>query len=311
VTYSADQTPIYRGRFAPSPTGPLHFGSLIAAVGSFLESRTRGGEWLVRMEDVDRPREVAGAADAILRTLEMLGLEWDGEVLYQSRRTEVYRHALEELRRAGAVYPCSCSRREINKLAERGPDGAVYPGTCRNGVASGREPKAWRVRVDHPVRYRDQLQGLYYVDLGRQSGDFVVLRADGIFAYQLAVVVDDAEQQINSIVRGTDLLGSTARQIHLQRLLGLPMPEYLHLPIAVDDQGRKLSKQTNALAVDAGAGAAALVPVLRFLGHNPPAELCRAPLAEFWAWALAHWNVSQVPASRSLPAPGNATTGLD
>ena len=311
MNHSADQPPSYRGRFAPSPTGPLHFGSLIAAVGSFLEARTQGGEWLVRMEDVDTPREVAGAADHILRTLEMLGLEWDGQVLYQSQRTQAYRHALDELRRTEAVYPCSCSRREINKLAERGPDGAVYPGTCRNGVAFGRDPKSWRVRVDRPVRYRDRLQGLYYVDLGRQSGDFVVLRADGIFAYQLAVVVDDAEQQINSVVRGTDLLGSTGRQIHLQRLLGLPMPDYLHLPIAVDDQGRKLSKQTRALAVDAGAGAAALVPVLRFLGQNPPPELSRAPLAEFWAWALAHWDVRQVPAVRALPAAGNSATGLD
>ena len=311
MKHSADQTRLYRGRFAPSPTGPLHFGSLIAAVGSFLEARTRGGEWLLRMEDVDRPREVAGAADHILRTLEMLGLQWDGEVLYQSQRTEAYRHALEELRRAGAVYPCACSRREISKLAEQGPDGAVYPGTCRNGVASGREPKAWRVRVERPVRYRDRLQGLYYIDLGRRSGDFVVLRADGIFAYQLAVVVDDAEQQINSIVRGTDLLGSTGRQIHLQRLLGLPTPDYLHLPVAVDARGRKLSKQTHALAVDAAAGAAVLVPVLRFLGHEPPAELSSGPLAELWAWALAHWQVSQVPAVRALPASGNPATGLD
>ena len=311
MKHPLNQAPIYRGRFAPSPTGPLHFGSLIAAVGSFLDARTQGGEWLVRMEDVDTPRTVAGAADDILRTLETLGLEWDGEVLYQSQRSEAYRHTLDELRRAGAVYPCACSRREINKLAEQGPDGAVYPGTCRGGVASGREPKAWRVRVDRPVRYRDRLQGLYYVDLGRQSGDFVVLRADGIFAYQLAVVVDDAEQQISSVVRGTDLLGSTGRQIHLQRLLGLPMPDYLHLPIAVDHRARKLSKQTHAPAVDARAGAAALVPVLRFLGQDPPSELSRGPLAELWSWALTHWNVTKVPAVRALPAAGNSAPGLD
>lgn len=294
---------VYRGRFAPSPTGPLHFGSLVAAVGSFLEARTRNGEWLVRIEDVDQPRTVAGAAAHILRTLERLGMQWDGEVLYQSRRTEAYRASLEILRTSGHLYPCACSRREIGKLAEAGPEGPVYPGTCRDASPAGREPRSWRVRVTGPVRFRDRLQGMCHVDLRTQSGDFVVLRADNIFAYQLAVVVDDAEQGITSVVRGTDLLGSTGRQIHLQQLLDARTPEYLHLPVAVDADGRKLSKQTRAPAIDPDAGAAVLARVLRFFGHNPPGELDQAPVAEFWDWAVQNWDPGKLPRGPSIAAP--------
>lgn len=298
--------PQYRGRFAPSPTGPLHFGSLIAAVGSYLDARASAGEWLVRMEDVDRPREVAGAAAGILTTLEQLGMEWDSEVIYQSRRTDAYQAALETLRTAGALYPCACSRREINKLAETGPDGSIYPGTCRNGVDPERDLRSWRVAVEDPVRFRDRLQGMCYVDLSKDSGDFVVLRADNIFAYQLAVVVDDAEQEVTHIVRGADLLGSTGRQIHLQQLLDYQSPEYLHLPVAVNPDGKKLSKQTRAPAVNAAAGSRVLAPVLAFLGQNPPHALSEASLADFWSWAIANWDAHRIPKGPSIPAPDNA-----
>jgi glutamyl-Q tRNA(Asp) synthetase len=311
VCLTSAEQPVYRGRFAPSPTGPLHFGSLIAAVGSYLDARVHRGEWLVRMENVDRPREVAGAAAGILSTLEQLGMEWDGAVMYQNRRTEAYQAALEKLRASGSLYPCACSRRDISKLAQAGPDGSIYPGTCRNGVHPGRDPKSWRVTVADPVRFRDRLQGMCYVDLSKESGDFVVLRADNIFAYQLAVVVDDAEQEVTHIVRGTDLLGSTGRQIRLQHLLDYGSPEYMHLPVAVNPQGRKLSKQTGASAVDPAAGSEILTRVLAFLGQNPPPELSDAPLVDFWLWALAHWDVRRVPRGPSIPAPAAEPGILD
>ncbi|MDH3513872.1 MAG: tRNA glutamyl-Q(34) synthetase GluQRS, partial [Gammaproteobacteria bacterium] len=241
----------YRGRFAPSPTGPLHFGSLVAAVGSFLQAKSRGGEWLVRMEDLDPPREAPGAAADILRTLEAFGLHWDGEVLYQSRRHDVYQASLEKLKARNEIYPCACSRREIADSSVGGVDGPVYPGTCRNGIAPGRAPRAWRVKVDgQQVEFLDAVQGKLARDLAVDFGDFVVRRADGFFAYQLAVVVDDAAQGITEIVRGADLIESTPRQIHLQRLLNLPMPDYLHLPVVLNEKGEKLSKQTNAAPLD-------------------------------------------------------------
>jgi glutamyl-Q tRNA(Asp) synthetase len=295
----------YRGRFAPSPTGPLHFGSLVAAVGSYLEARRRGGAWLVRMEDLDPPREQPGAADAILRALEACGMGWDGEIMYQSRRADAYRAALGRLQERGLVYACACSRREIADSALQPPeDGTlVYPGTCRNGIAAGRAPRAWRVRVtDETIEFDDALQGGMRQNLAAEVGDFVLLRADGLFAYQLAVVIDDAEQGITDVVRGADLLGSTARQIYLQRLLGLQMPRYLHLPVAVNAAGEKLSKQTFAPPVDARNPLPALVQAMRFLGQAPPAYLARVQLAEFWAWALAHWDATRIPRQRRLPA---------
>lgn len=295
----------YRGRFAPSPTGPLHFGSLVAAVGSYLEARRRGGAWLVRMEDLDPPREQPGAADAILRALEACGMGWDDKIIYQSRRADAYRAALGRLQERGLVYACACSRREIADSALQPPaDGMlVYPGTCRNGIAVGKAPRAWRVRVtDEAIEFDDALQGGMRQDLAAEVGDFVLLRADGLFAYQLAVVIDDTEQGITDVVRGADLLGSTARQMYLQRLLGLPAPRYLHLPVAVNAAGEKLSKQTFAPPVDARNPLPALVQALRFLGQAPPAHLARVQLAEFWAWALAHWDATRVPRQRRLPA---------
>jgi len=302
-----------RGRFAPSPTGPLHFGSLVAAMGSWLDARARRGEWLLRMEDIDRPREVPGAADAILRALEACGLEWDGAVMYQSQRTDAYTAVLDKLRADGHVYPCACSRREIAALANSGPgadvgNGAdaepVYPGTCRHGLAPGREPRAWRARVGEArIDFVDRVQGPQSQDLAAEAGDFVVKRADGPFAYQLAVVVDDAAQGITDVVRGADLLTSTPRQILLQRLAGCPTPSYAHLPVAVNAAGEKLSKQTLAPALDINAPAPAMLAALRFLDHVPPAELAGAAARQVLAWALEHWDMQRVPCARSRPAP--------
>ncbi len=291
------------GRFAPSPTGPLHFGSLVAALGSYLDARARGGRWMVRLEDVDEPRTQPGAAESILATLEHCGFEWDGAVEVQSRRKALYKDALDRLRAAGHAYPCGCTRKEIadSTLA---PDGArIYPGTCRHGLASGRSERAWRVRTDGAtLEFEDRLQGRIAQSLEREVGDFVLFRADGYFAYQLAVVVDDAAQGITDIVRGADLLDSTARQIHLQRLLGLPTPTYLHLPVAVNPAGEKLSKQTEAQA----AGPAAIAAALAFLGHAPPAVLRAAPAKELVAWGIAHWDSARLPKARAIAAPAPA-----
>ena len=294
----------YRGRFAPSPSGALHFGSLVAAVGSYLEAKRRGGVWLVRMEDLDPPRMQAGAADRILRTLEACGLFWDGEIMLQSRRGAAYRAALERLEAQGLAYACGCSRREIADSG-LGPDGTlIYPGTCRAGLAPGKAARATRLRVGHEsITFHDALQGRIHQDLAAEVGDFVLRRADGLYAYQLAVVVDDAEQGITDVVRGADLLDSTPRQIYLQRLLGLPTPRYLHLPAAVNAAGEKLSKQTLAQPVDVRNPVPALAQVMDFLGHAPPADLRRATPAEFWRWALAHWDAARIPRRRSLPAP--------
>src|SRR5574340_245200 len=309
----------YRGRFAPSPTGPLHFGSLAAAVGSYLDARKHNGAWLVRMEDLDTPRCVPGAADDILRTLEAFGLHWDGEAIYQSRRSAAYEEALQRLKESGAAYPCCCTRREIADSALHGIDGPVYPGTCRNGIPAGREGRAWRVRTDQfpsplavtndlaavvgqpsqmasssiregvgergIIEFDDALQGHLAQHLETEIGDFVVKRADGLFAYQLAVVVDDAFQGITHVVRGADLLASTPRQIHLQRLLGLPTPHYMHLPVAVNAAGEKLSKQTLATAVDRSQVVATLLCVLDFLQQRPPANLAGSDVRTVLDWA--------------------------
>jgi glutamyl-Q tRNA(Asp) synthetase len=289
------------GRFAPSPTGPLHFGSLVAALGSYLEAHARGGRWQVRMEDVDAPRCKPEHADDILRTLAAFGFAWDGEVRVQSLRTAHYAATLERLKALGAVYPCGCTRAELAGAAA-GIDGApVYPGTCRNGLPPGKAARAWRLRMEGDIVFDDAVQGRQMQNLPRAVGDCVLLRADGYFAYQLAVVVDDAEQGIDHVVRGADLIHSTARQIALQRLLGLPTPAYAHLPVAVDATGAKLSKQTRAAPVDAGNPAPALFAAARFLGQNPPEEIRRAASADFWAWATANWKLDKVPRVMSQP----------
>ncbi|TVR61488.1 MAG: tRNA glutamyl-Q(34) synthetase GluQRS [Candidatus Competibacteraceae bacterium] len=285
-----------RGRFAPSPTGPLHAGSLVAALGSYLAARQQGGQWWVRIEDVDTPRTVPGAADAILRALERCALFWDGPVLYQSRRTERYQAALESLVAAGLAYPCTCTRRELAHQPRARDGGPIYPGTCRGGVSRPDRPRAMRFRVAATsVEFQDALQGLYRQHLASEVGDFVLRRADGLFAYQLAVVVDDADQGITQVVRGSDLLDSTPRQIDLQRRLGLPTPAYAHLPVALDACGEKLSKQTHAPPLDERQPSPALVAALRFLGQQPPPELERETPALIVSWALAHWRLERVP----------------
>jgi glutamyl-Q tRNA(Asp) synthetase len=313
----------YRGRFAPSPTGPLHFGSLVAALGSWLDARAAGGRWLVRIEDLDTPRNKPGAADTILRTLEAFGLHWDESVIYQSARIDAYRAALAQLIAADAAFGCACTRSEIAAHARSGVDGPVYPGTCRTGPVAGRRPRAWRVRVDDtPIAFDDRIQGRICQQLARDVGDFVVLRADRVFAYQLAVVVDDAAQHITDVVRGADLLDSTPRQLLLQRLLGLPSPRYAHLPLATNAAGQKLSKQTLARALDPTRPLPALCAALRFLGQSLPPQPGRSPARDQAAegraepadsgpfaspsalleHARAHWTLAAIP-SHAAPAP--------
>ena len=299
----------YRGRFAPSPTGPLHFGSLVAAVGSYLDAKHHHGTWLVRMEDLDTPRCVPGAADGILRTLERFGLHSDELVIYQSQRTAAYELALASLRVCGAVYPCGCTRKEIADSAVQGVEGFVYPGMCRGSMTHLRPDPAWRVRTDFPlllqgggeVEFTDALQGPITQNIEQEIGDFVVKRADGLFAYQLAVVVDDAFQGITHVVRGSDLLASTPRQIWLQWLLGLATPAYMHLPVAVNAAGEKLSKQTLAMPVDVAHPAQTLWRVLAFLRQEPPPELAR-DLPELLAWAMQNWRPDVLCGLKALPA---------
>ena len=288
------------GRFAPSPTGPLHFGSLVAALGSFLEARRQGGKWRVRIEDVDVPRARPGAADAILRALERYELCWDGPVLYQSRRTDAYWTALECLQDAGFAYPCTCSRRELASCLRGKDGGPIYPGRCRNRVSHPDRPAAIRLCVDDtPLTFHDAVQGEYRQCLASEVGDFVIRRADGLFAYQLAVVVDDAAQGITQVVRGGDLLDSTPRQIYLQKLLDVPTPQYAHLPVAMDRSGHKLSKQTSATPLDLENPAPALWAALNFLGQSPPPALRWESPATILAWARACWRLASVPTAPS------------
>lgn len=294
----------YRGRFAPSPTGPLHFGSLVAALASCLDARAHGGEWLVRMEDLDAPRCVAGADAVILKTLDAFGFEWDGEVMYQGRRVEAYRAAFASLRERGDVFPCACTRRQLEGSARAIDGGQLYDGRCRNGLPAGASPRAWRVRVpdDGEIAFTDAVQGMLVQQLRRDVGDFVVLRADGLFAYQLAVVVDDGEQRISHIVRGADLLDSTPRQIYVQRLLGYATPIYAHVPVAVDADGEKLSKQTLAAPIDAARPLPALLSAWNFLGQSWQDESPQQ-LSEFWQRAREMWRLDRVPKRRMQAAP--------
>ncbi|HIP53533.1 MAG TPA: tRNA glutamyl-Q(34) synthetase GluQRS [Chromatiales bacterium] len=291
----------YRGRFAPSPTGALHFGSLVAAMGSYLDARAHQGEWIVRMEDVDRNREVPGAAADILHTLERFGFEWDGEVLYQSQRSEHYAATLDHLVKEGLAYPCGCSRREVIETGRAGFEGPIYAGTCRNGVPPAKRPRAIRLLTREGVwHFSDRIHGRRQQHIAQEVGDFVVLRADGFHAYHLAVVVDDAAQGITHVVRGADLLYSTPRQIYLQELLGLPTLQYAHLPLIVDSQGRKLSKQQAAAPVETDDPLPSLLLALRFLQQPLPPETPMS-ISEFWDWAKAHWRIESLPANKSLP----------
>jgi len=296
MTASDHSDPVV-GRFAPSPTGPLHFGSLLVAVGSYCLARQRGGRWLLRMEDLDTPRVVPGAADEILRTLERLGLAWDGEVVWQSRRQEAYEAAAARLRERGLVFDCACSRKEVLASAPHpGEEGPVYPGLCRQGLPAGRTPRALRVRVpEEAFCFSDGVFGPHEQHLHTAVGDFVIRRADGLFAYQLAVVVDDAEAGVNQVVRGADLLSSTPRQIYLHACLDLPVPAYIHLPLAVDAAGEKLSKRHGAALSAQIPPGRAIYEALAFLGQNPPQELTGAVADEVLRWGVANFDLARVP----------------
>jgi glutamyl-Q tRNA(Asp) synthetase len=281
----------YIGRFAPSPTGPVHFGTLVAAVGSYLQAKVNDGKWLVRIEDVDITRRVAGADSEILKTLEHFGFEWDDEVVYQSMRTELYEHALNQLIAISLVYPCLCSRKQLSSN-----ESSIYPGTCRLRSLPEAEEHALRVRTDdREITFTDLVMGNQQQNMLRDCGDFIIKRRDGLFAYQLAVVVDDAMQGVTQIVRGADLLDSTARQIYLQQLLEYPTPEYCHLPLATDADGNKISKSEGAARIDKDSRSATLSHALDFLGQKPPRDLCHAELDETWRWASEHWDIRQVP----------------
>ncbi len=279
----------YVGRFAPSPTGPLHFGSLLAAVASYLEARHNDGRWLVRMEDIDPPRAQPGASEMIVAALERYGFEWDGPVIYQSASDSQHRQMLQKLLDEGLAYACGCSRRDLAD-APRGPSGAIYPGTCRNGTTA--DETAVRIRTyDQPTEFADGLQGAQSQRLESESGDFVILRRDGLIAYQLAVTVDDDLQGVTEIVRGIDLMDSTPRQIWVQQCLGLHTPDYQHIPVAVNADGSKLSKLTGAEAIPMQAVEPELVAALDALGQCPPVDIGGASLAEIWTWAFEHWRI--------------------
>ncbi len=302
----------YRGRFAPSPTGALHFGSLVGALASYLDARAHRGTWLVRIDDIDEPRNVPGAAHDILRTLERLGMRSDETPIWQSTRTARYQQALDALEQAGFLYPCGCSRKEIadSLLNARSRNATLaYPGTCRQGL-NGKPARAWRLRVPDGggavIAFDDRWQHSQMQNLATDVGDFVLKRADGQWAYQLAVVVDDADSAITHVVRGADLLDSTARQIYLQRCLGVPTPQYLHVPVVVNQEGEKLSKQTGAAALDMHEPIAVLIAATRHLGLELGAA-APASLDAFYDQATALWakrlaDIGRAPSAARGPA---------
>jgi glutamyl-Q tRNA(Asp) synthetase len=292
----------YVGRFAPSPTGPLHFGSLIAATASYLDAKCHGGKWLIRIEDVDQARCRPEWAADILRTLESLGFEWDGEIVNQSSRVDRYEAALEQLQSRQLLYACLCSRKEIGDSAVRGIEGPVYPGTCRNQHHASRGTALRIVTDNDPVEFEDRVQGRTSQRIESEIGDFILKRKDGFHAYQLAVVVDDALQAVTHVVRGADLLDSTSRQIYLQRRLGYPVPAYLHFPVAVNELGQKLSKQTFAAGLDGNGAKHALLAALRFLGQDSSDAARAATNRELLTAAVLNWKPGLIPARRDIPA---------
>ena len=278
----------YVGRFAPSPTGPLHFGSLLTAVASYLQAKSRTGRWLLRIEDIDPHRQQVGAIEEILTSLEHYGFEWDGPITYQSDHAARHHQVITELIAADLAYPCSCSRRDL-ATAEQGPLGTIYPGTCRNGCQS--DQFAVRVRTnDAIIKFVDMLQGIQGQRLESESGDFVIQRRDGPIAYHLAVVIDDFDQGITEVVRGIDLLGSTPRQIHLQRVLDYRTPTYLHIPVVENTEGQKLSKFTGAAAIPLQNVNRILVSALYALGQQLPRELAVSSLDDIWIWSIKNWH---------------------
>ncbi|MGZ4968523.1 MAG: tRNA glutamyl-Q(34) synthetase GluQRS [Methylobacter sp.] len=294
------------GRFAPSPTGPLHLGSLYTALAGFLQARSQQGQWLLRIDDLDTPRNVKGSTDAILRTLEAYGLHWDGDVYYQSKHIDIYDDIIDGLQKNKLIYPCTCSRKTLMTGDNGQSQLDIYPGICRDRKILPDSPHALRIKADNRIiAFQDQLQGLVSHNLAEQYGDFILKRKDHIIAYQFAVVIDDDLQRVNHIVRGFDLLEETPKQIYLQQLLGLSTPGYMHVPVIVDEQGYKLSKQTQAMAVELTSPHRVIFELLGLLKQNPPIELRRALIAEQLDWAIKHWNpvlLKNVRAVSSIPA---------
>ncbi len=293
---SDNHSTIYTGRFAPSPTGAVHYGTLVAAVGSYLQAKINNGKWLVRMEDVDVTRKVEGADVDILNTLEEFGFEWHGDVVYQSQQTGHYQEALDQLISQSLVFTCVCSRRALAESNSK-----IYPGTCRTRLLGKadknitREPHALRIFVDDvTIEFNDTVMGKQIQNMKRECGDFIIKRRDNLFAYQLAVVVDDALQKINEVVRGADLLTVTPRQIYLQQRLNYPTPNYCHLPLVVDANGNKISKSEGTAKVNIKDKKKLLVSVLQFLSQTPPDDLADSSLNDIWAWAIKHWDISLV-----------------
>lgn len=288
--------PAVCGRFAPTPSGPLHLGSLVAAVGSYLAARSAGGRWLVRIEDVDTARAVPGAADELLQTLARHGLESDGPVRFQSTRTEHYRSALRTLIARDGVYPCTCSRRDVARAGVAGTDGYIYPGTCRAGPTPGRPVHSWRLRAGSTgMGFTDAIHGYVHQDLQQTTGDCVIWRTDDMAAYHLAVVVDDLDQGVTQVVRGGDLLFATGAQMRLAGLLNAAPPTYGHLPLILAPDGRKLAKSAASPGIDPDRPQENLACALTALGHAPPTGLRGAPTAELLSWACAAFDLGRVP----------------
>ena len=284
----------YIGRFAPSPTGPLHFGSLVAAVGSYLEAKTKGGKWLLRIEDIDPPREIKGATKSIIHTLEQFGFEWDEHITYQSRRYDIYQEYIDKLLHRSLAYSCGCSRKDIAAAATRSANGLVYPGTCRTGLGK-KESRSVRLLTENiDIHFQDLIQGDIIQNLESESGDYVIKRADGLFAYNLAVVIDDQLSGVTDIVRGYDLLPCTCQHIYLQRTLHFDTPRYAHLPIAINETGQKLSKQNLAKEVHVKEKIKNLFNALTFLNQNPDKQLLDGDLDSIWEWAIDNWNIEPI-----------------
>ena len=296
----------YKGRFAPSPTGPLHFGSLVTAIASYLQARKKNGEWLIRIEDIDPPREIAGVDNEILKTLDEHGFQWDAEPMWQSSRREAYEQTVKFLYDKDLAYICHCTRKELMATAERGPLGLIYPGTCKKIQRPYKTKRALRIRTDGALlSFRDQLQGSFELNLKQDVGDFLIRRGDGLIAYHLAATMDDEFHGITEVVRGHDLYLSTPCHIFLQKLLGYSTPKYMHLPIALNSEGQKLSKQSHAAPLASHEAAANLLRGLSFLGQKPPNELAAASIDEIWRWATENWSTAPLKGLTSMPEIGH------
>ena len=278
----------YRGRFAPTPSGMLHFGSVVAALGSYLDAKSNKGKWFIRIDDIDQSRNKLGANEIILKQIEDLGLKWDEPIIYQSQRIDLYETALQRLKELNHTFQCACSRKKVKNQ--------IYPGTCRNKKNTSEQKYSIRIKSeDTQISIIDRLQGWYAQNIKSEIGDFIIKRSDGYFAYHLATVVDDSEQRITNIVRGFDLLDSTVRQVFLQNKLKFNVPEYLHLPIAVDSSGKKISKANNEIAHHVSSSKIILVNALRFLGHYPPDDIENSDVEIILEWGIDNWNINVIP----------------